>query len=340
MSPARDLRSLPKAHLHIHLEGAMRPETLRELAATDGVEVPPVRDFKGFAAFAGLYVAACDLLSDEARLRRVVREVVEDAAADGVTWIEPTFYSPRYAEQFGSDEAVIDIVIDELRASGRRLGVAGGVIVSADRTVDPDEAVHLAKVAARFAGKGVIGFGLANDETGHPPEPFAPAFSIARDAGLLSVPHGGELEGPESIVACLDECGADRVMHGVRAVESPDLMKRLADEGVCLDVCPTSNVLLSVVSRVEEHPLPRLLDAGIRCSLNADDPLLFGPGILEEYELCRQALGLDDETLAGIAACSFESSGAPEDLIAESLVKVASWLPGAARPGSPDRSTP
>jgi adenosine deaminase len=322
----RDLTALPKAHLHIHLEGAMRPQTLEELAAESGREVPPIRGFDGFAAFAGMYVAACEALDTEARLRRVVAEVVEDAAADGVVWIEPAFYAPRYAGVFGSARAATEIVLDELAASGRRLGVGTGLIVAADRTVDPAEAIEQAKMAASLAESGVVGFGLANDETHWPPEPFAEAFRIACDAGLLSVPHGGELLGPESVSGCIDACGAHRVMHGVRAVEDADLVKRIADLGICLDVCPTSNVALSVVGRIEDHPLGQLIDAGVMCSINADDPLLFGPGIAEEYQICRERLGLDDETLARVATWSLEASAAPPAVIDRHVANIEEWL--------------
>jgi len=304
----------------------MRPSTLEYLAIEDRQDVPPVREFTGFAAFVNLYVAAAGRVNSEARLRRVVREVVEDAAADGVVWLEPAFYSPRYQDIFGSDQASIEVVLDELAVAGRGANVGTGLIIAADRTADPSEALSLARVAASFAGRGVTGFGLANDETGWPPEPFAEAFSIARDAGLMSVPHGGELEGPESIIGCLDSCGAHRVMHGVRAVESPELMRRLADEQICLDVCPSSNVALGVVPMFRDHPLPELLEAGIHCTINADDPLLFGPGILEEYQLCRDELGLDDVTLARIATWSLESSAAPPSLIASGRSRIESWL--------------
>jgi adenosine deaminase len=316
MTVGRSLTELPKAHLHIHLEGAMRPATLQALAAARGIEVPPVRDFTGFAAFADLYVAACTVVGGEAGLRRLAREIVEDAAADGVVWIEPAFYCPRYRSVIGSDAAVIEIVLDELAVAGAELGLGAGLIVSADRTADPAEAVELARVAARFAGRGVVGFGLANDEAGRPPEPFAEAFALARDAGLLSVPHGGELAGPESVRGCLDACRAHRVMHGIRAVEDPRLVDRLVEEGIYLDVCPSSNLALSVVPSIAAHPLRALIDAGVRCTLNADDPLLFGPGIAEEYRLGREELGLDDATLAQVARWSLDGSGAPADVIA------------------------
>ena len=143
-----------------------------------------------------------------------------------------------------------------------------------------------------------MSFGLANDEAIGPPEPYAEAFAIAKDAGLLSAPHAGELAGPESVWGALDTLAPDRLQHGVRAIEDPELVKRLADSDIVLDVCPTSNLLLSVYPSLAEHPLPRLLEAGIQCSLNGDDPLLFGPGLLEEYELARSEMGLDDAALA------------------------------------------
>ena len=146
-----------------------------------------------------------------------------------------------------------------------------------------------------------MGFGLANDETGWPPEPFAAAFAIARDAGLFSVPHAGELAGPASVVGALDALGAHRIQHGVRAVEDRELVRRLADSGVCLDVCPSSNVMLSVVPAIEAHPCPTCLRAGVRCSLNADDPLLFGPNLLDEYKVARAGSASTTSRSAGIA---------------------------------------
>lgn len=322
----RDIVALPKGHLHIHLEGAMRPTTLRQLAEITGIGVPPIRGFKSFKAFGGMYDAACRVLVNEGQLRRLVREVVDDAAGDGVAWIEPAFYSARYVKIFGSNEAAIEIVLDELAGAGRATGVGTGLIVAADRTVDPAESVRLARIAVSFAGRGVVGFGLANDEAAWPPGPFAEAFRIATEGGLIAAPHGGELAGPDSVRACLNHCRAHRVMHGIRATEDPDLVALLAERGVCLDTCPTSNVLLGVVPRLGAHPLPELLAAGVRRSINADDPLLFGPGIADEYELCRDSLGLDDIMLAHVARCSLEDSGAPRELVDTALAGIATWL--------------
>ena len=154
----------------------------------------------------------------------------------------------------------------------------------------------------------MVSFGLANDEVAGPPERFARAFAVAREAGLVSAPHAGELAGPDSVRGALDALGARRVGHGVRAVEDPALVARLAEERVCLDVCPTSNLLLSVVPSLAEHPLARLLAAGVPCSIGSDDPLLFGPGLLAEHVTAREVLGLDDAQLALAARSGLEAA--------------------------------
>jgi adenosine deaminase len=322
----RDLRGLPKAHLHIHLEGAMRPATLHELAAAAGLDVPPIRGFGNFGAFSGMYVAACDVLTSADALSRLTREVVEDSGRDGATWVEPAVYLPHHNARLGSSAEILEIILGAAAEASRANDIGVGIIVAADRTRDPADAVAQARLAVQYVDRGVTGFGLANDETGHPPEPFAEAFAIARDGGLMSVPHAGELDGPASVRGALDALGADRLQHGVRAIEDPDLVRRLADSPVCLDVCPTSNVLLSVVPDIASHPLPALLAAGVRCSLNADDPLLFGPNLLDEYELVRAQLALDDATLAHVATCSIDASGAPAEIQKRTRAGIAAWL--------------
>lgn len=223
-----------------------------------------------------------------------------------------------------------ELVLDALDRFGQELGVGVGLMIAGDRMMEPRECEDQARLAVRYADRGVVSFGLASDERGHPPEPFAPAFDICRAEGLISAPHAGELVGPESVAAALSALGADRVQHGVRAIESPELVSELVARGTCLDVCPTSNAALGVYPRVADHPLPRLLAAGVRCSLNADDPLLFGCGLLDEYELCRAEMRLEDSDLAAMAAASLEASGAPADLIAQGLADIGDWLADGA----------
>jgi len=332
----RSLARLPKAHLHLHLEGAMRPSTLAELAGEHGEHPPGVAaGFASFEDFGPLYRAAARLVRESPRenLLRLVREVVEDAAADGAVWIEPHVNPLTYEADPQAALDVLDAVIDEGCRTAARLGIGFGVLVFARRNADPSEAVATARLAARRADNGVVAFGLAGDEARHPPEPFAEAFTIARDAGLISAPHAGELAGPASVRAALDALGAQRIAHGVRAVEDAALLARLAAEGVVLDVCPTSNVALGVVESLSAHPLPKLLHAGVRCTLNADDPLLFGPGLLEEYATARRTLALTDHQLAAVARTSIESSGAPRTLVEKAITLIGDWL------DTPDHAT-
>ena len=322
----RSLATLPKGHLHLHLEGAMRPSTLAELAAEAGMEVPATSGFGSFTAFSGMYNAACAVLTTHDHLRRLVHEVVADAAAAGAVWVEPATYPDQLRGRLGSGEEVLEVVLEALAAAGAEHQVGTGLMIAADRTLDPADAVAQARLAVRHAADGVVSFGLHNDEVGYPPELFRDAFAIARSGGLLSTPHAGELDGPHTVAGALDALGADRIQHGVRSIEDPDLVQRLAEAGTCLDVCPTSNLLLGIYPSLDEHPLPALLAAGVRCSINADDPLLFGPGLLEEYELCRTRFGLDDAALAGLARTSIEASGAPDALKACAGQAVDAWL--------------
>jgi adenosine deaminase len=171
----------------------------------------------------------------------------------------------------------------------------------------------------------VHALGLSGDEAVASADVFAKAFAVAQDAGLTVAPHAGELAGPESVRAAL-AVGATRIAHGVRAAEDPELLVLLAERGVSLDVCLTSNRLLGIVPSLAEHPLPRLLEAGVRCSLGADDPLMFGAGLLDEYELARSAFGLTDQQLADIARTSVVTSDAPAVLISDAVAGIDAWL--------------
>ena len=333
----RSLLRLPKAHLHLHLEGAMRPTTLAELAGVRCGQPLALGGFTSFEDFMSLYRVAARLVRCGPReiLLRLVREVVEDAAGDGAVWIDPHVNPLTYEDDPDAALDVLDAVIDEDRRTAARLGIGFGVLVFARRNADPSEAVEVARLAAQRAGNGVVAFGLAGNEAQYPPEPFAEAFAIARDAGLISAPHAGELAGPASVRAALDVLGARRIAHGVRAVEDSALVARLAAEGAVLDVCPTSNVALGVVTSLSAHPFPLLLEAGVRCTLNADDPLLFGPGLLEEYETARTAFALTDPQLAAIARTSIESSGAPPTEAQTAVTLIDDWLDAPAQATTP-----
>ncbi|QKV97360.1 adenosine deaminase [Streptomyces sp. NA02950] len=303
----------------------MRPGTLADLAAAAGVPAPGVRDYRTFAEFGARYADAVALVRTESDLRRVVREVVEDAAADGAVWLEPAVNPLAYRGRLGPPGHVLDVLLDEARTSADRLGIGCGLMVTVLRNLPPRTAEELARLAATRAGAGVVAFGLAADEERYAPEPFSRAFATARDAGLISAPHAGELMGEASILGALDALGADRIGHGIRAIESPGLMARLTAEGTVLDVCPTSNVSLGLVATLADHPLPQLLAAGVRCTIGADDPLLCGTGLLGEYTAARDVLGLDDDRLRAVARCSLEASGAPSATVTAALRDIDAW---------------
>jgi adenosine deaminase len=324
----RDLRTLPKAHLHLHLEAAQRPSTLGELLQRYGIPAPPAGDgtFDGFLRIADVVFRSFRRPDEYVRL---VGEMAEDAGAQGAVWLEPgVWLTQGTADRIGlaDPEAVLRALLEAAADAQAATGVGIGFMISASRNRPPEEAVALARLAARYAGRGVVSFGMGGDEARGPAEPFAPAFAIARAAGLLCTPHAGEHAGPPSVLAALNALSARRILHGVRAVEDPILVQRLVDSGVCLDVCPTSNVALSVCRSLHEHPLPKLLAAGVACSLNADDPVIFGCDLLDEYELARRALGLDDPALAEIARNSLRHSGAPDALKREALGRIDNWL--------------
>ncbi|TQS46017.1 adenosine deaminase [Cryptosporangium phraense] len=322
----RDLRALPKAHLHLHLEATMRPQTTADLAAELGVPVPPAGQFHDFTQFIAEYQGLVALLRTPAAVDRLIDEAVEDAAADGAVAIELASTVQHHTGIYGSAEAALDAMLASVGAAAERHGIWAGLIVAIDRTAGPEHARETAALAVKHAGRGVTGLGLHSEERGFPASGFAAEFAAAKEAGLLAVPHAGELVGPISVRQALDYLKADRIQHGVRAFEDASLVAELADRGVCLDVCPTSNQLLRVVPSLGEHPLAALLAAGVRCSINADDPALFGAGLLDEYTVGREALGLDDEKLAACARTSVDASGAPDAVRRRAVAGIDSWL--------------
>ncbi|HEX6579065.1 MAG TPA: adenosine deaminase [Jiangellaceae bacterium] len=340
----RDLKALPKAHLHLHFTGSMRHSTLVELAAKHGVGLPdalvedwPPRlsatDEKGWFRFQRLYDIARSVLRGEDDLRRLLLEAAEDEAVEGSGWLEIQVDPSGYAGRFGGITAFTDLVLDAARSAADSTGVGIAVVVAANRTRHPLDARTLARLAAQYAGRGVVGFGLSNDERRGDVDAFAPAFRIAAAAGLLSVPHGGELRGADSVRACLDSLGASRLGHGVRSGEDPVVLARVVDAGVTLEVCPASNVALGVYPKTSDVPLRQLVEAGARVALGADDPLLFASRLVDQYEIARSAHGFTDTELAALARTSVARSAAPAEVRDRLSAGIDAWLAAPVVPG-------
>jgi adenosine deaminase len=334
---ARPLSRLPKAHLHLHFTGGMRHSTLVDLAREHRVHLPealveewPPRlrgtDERGWFRFQRLYDIARSVVRTEADVRRLLHEVAQDERDEGSGWLEIQVDPSGYAARFGGLTTTVELILDAAAAASAATGVGIGVIIAANRTRHPLDARTLARLAVAHAGRGVTGFGLSNDERRGAAADFAPAFRIAARAGLMAVPHGGELSGPASVRACLDELHADRVGHGVAAVKDQELMERIVSGRITLEVCPSSNVALGVAATPADVPLRPLLNAGVRVALGADDPLLFGRRLSAQYQIARQAHGLSDGELAELARMSVDGSVAPADVRARLRGGIDAWL--------------
>ena len=326
--------ALPKVELHVHLEGSVRPETLLSLARRHGSTGLPdtlagLRDFyrfRDFAHFVEVYYAVCDNLRDSDDFALVAREMGEQLAAQGVRYAEVTFTPFNHTRRGVPVEAVFEGVergrVEAEAATGVRLRWCTDIPgeFGAEAGLETARLV----VAAREAGRldGAVSFGLGGPEVGVPRPQFAEAFAMARDVGLRSVPHAGETDGPQSIRDALDHLGAERIGHGVRCLDDPDLVSRLRDEQIPLEVCPTSNVRLSVVPSLAAHPLPRLLAEGLVVTLNSDDPPMFGTSLRAEYLAAGSVMGLDRSQLADLARAGVRAAFLPEADRAALLAEV------------------
>ncbi|MFD8144514.1 adenosine deaminase [Streptomyces sp. NPDC059708] len=339
MEHVRDLTLLPKAHLHLHFTGSMRPSTLLELADKYGVRLPDAltageppklraTDERGWFRFQRLYDAARSCLREPEDIQRLVREAAEEDVRDGGGWLEIQVDPTSYAPLLGGMIPAVEIILDAVDAASRETGLGMRVLIAANRMKHPLDARTLARLAVRYADRGIVGFGLSNDERRGMARDFDRAFAIARDGGLLAAPHGGELTGPSSVRDCLDDLHASRIGHGVRAAEDPRLLKRLADRQITCEVCPASNVALGVYERPEDVPLRTLFEAGVPMALGADDPLLFGSRLAAQYEIARRHHAFTDAELAELARQSVRGSAAPEEVKAKLLDGIEHWLSG------------
>ena len=334
---ARPLDQLPKAHLHLHLTGAMRHSTLVDLARTHRVHLPAAlveewppelsgADERGWFRFQRLYDTARSVLRTPADMQRLLTEIAEDERAEGSRWLEIQIDPSGYAGRFGGLTPTVELVLAAAADATALTGVGIGVVIAANRTRHPLDARTLARLAVQYGGRGVTGFGLSNDERRGRAGDFAPAFRIAERGGLLAVPHGGELVGPESVRACLDELHADRIGHGVLAAIDDELVKRLASQAVTLEVCPSSNVALGIATRTRDVPVRRLFEAGVPIALGADDPLLFGSRLVAQYGIARRQHRFTDAELADLARMSVLGSAAPDAVRSDLLAGIDAWL--------------
>lgn len=306
---------MPKAELHVHIEGTLEPELAFALARRNGITLPYADEsalkaayaFDSLQSFLDLYYACADVLRTREDFRDLMLAYLERASADGVVHAE-IFFDPQTHTARGIPfRTVLEGLEDGLAEGARRWGIGGRLILCFLRHLSEDECLAALDEAEPYIGR-IHGFGLDSSERGHPPAKFARLFARCRALGKPVVAHAGEEGPPEYITEALDILGARRIDHGVRAVDDPAVLARLAREGVALTVCPLSNTRLCVFSTMGEHSLPQLLAAGVRVTLNSDDPAYFGGYLNDNIRAVQAAFGLDAATWYRLARNSFEAS--------------------------------
>jgi adenosine deaminase len=300
-------RAWPKAELHSHLDGAIRPATAEELARAQGLDLPrPLRlvapaDCPSQAAYISYFDDAIAVLQTAPALERASFELGVDSAAENIEYLEVR-WAPRLHLRAGlSVPQVIEAVLAGLAAAPLR-AVA---IVCAMRQDTPEENIALARVAGTFAGRGVVGFDLAGDEVRHPAAPQRPAFEAARAAALRLTCHAGEAGQPSSVEEALG-LGVERIAHGVIGARDPRIVERVRSEGVVLDLCPTANWKCKAVPTLAEHPLPKLVRAGVRCTISTDSRTVADTTLSREFELASE-MGLSDDEIRRCNEVAYEA---------------------------------
>jgi len=326
----RDLTALPKTDLHVHLEGSIRAATLAQLAAGNGTDLPAdLRDgryeFRDFPHFITQWVAVLQSLRTREDFRRIAVEFCRDEAAQGVRYAEAHFSLPEHGPRVGEWDLPVEGVLEGFADGGSDWGITCALIVDVVRGLDLGLSRRAMEVAVAYAGAGVVGLGLGGSES-HPPEAYEGIFRAGMEAGLHSVPHAGETQGPAGIRAAVAALRAERIGHGIRVLEDPRLVEDLAARGIPFDVCPTSNVMTRVVPSLEHHPLPGMIRAGLTVTLNSDDPAMFSSPVAGEYEAARRVFGFEDSALADLARAGARASFADGETRLQLERGIDEWL--------------
>ena len=322
------LRTLPKVQLHCHLEGTVRPETLRELARLVGLEVPPdVYEFADFPEFLLAFQAVCKALNGPEPFARIAREYVDDAVAQGVRYSE-IFISPSVWSFFhpSIDE---EACVRAIRGALQHDAIDVALICDVTRNFGPQAAVKTVERIAQWTEHGVIGIGLGGDEARFPASLFPEAFERARREGLHAVAHAGEIAGAHSVRDAVEILGAERIGHGIRALEDEAVLAMLVERRIPLEVCPTSNRRTGACPEDQVHPLAQLDAAGVIVAIDSDDPAMFRCTLLDEYALVDQTMGT--AAVVRIARNGIEASFASPERKAELLHALESAAVPARR---------
>lgn len=316
------LQRLPKAELHVHLDGSLRPETLHALSMERGVALPVpdlaslgdymrVDNARNLEDYLARFEITLAVMQDAAALERIAHELVIDSAEDGVRYVEVRWCPSLNTRGALSLDEVVTAVHRGLRRGERETGTVARSIICALRNLGASHAQEMAELAVAHRALGVVAFDLAGGEAGNPARDFASAFAFARAHDLAVTVHAGEGAGAESIRDAVHLCGADRIGHGTRLAEDASLLAYVRDRGITLEVCPTSNVQTRVAPTFAEHPSKVQHEAGVRVTINTDNRLMSGVTLTEEYARCADHLGFDLDTLSALSLQAFDASFLP-----------------------------
>jgi adenosine deaminase len=321
MSQSDFICEMPKVELHVHLEGSIRPPTLLALARRNGVSLPAddlegLRDFyrfTDFAHFIQVYFAISGCLKTVDDFSLIAYEFGADMARQSIRYAEVTFTPHTNVANTGLPFEEILAGLNDGRARARAgFGVEFRWVLDIVRD-NPESRHQVAKWAADAVDRGVVGLGLGGTEQGYPPEWFADAFAVAREAGLHSVPHAGEVAGPESVWGAIRALGAERIGHGVRSIEDQVLVDYLRGHQIPLEVCPTSNLCLGTYASYEAHPIRRLWEQGVYVTVNSDDPPMFSTDLVREYQMLVDHLGFTTGELEQLSLSALRASFLPAE---------------------------
>jgi adenosine deaminase len=339
------LERLPKAELHCHLDGSVRPETLLDLGRQYGVTMPRddaealreymvVRDARSLEDYLARFATTLSVMQTAESLERIAYELATDAWREGVWYLE-TRFAPNLNTRGGLTSAqAVESVIKGLGKAEREHGVVARVIVCALRTLPPTASMEMAQLAVDFRNSGVVGFDLAGAESSNPPSAHAGAFALARANGVACTCHAGEGDGAGSVRDAIHSCCVHRIGHGTRLIEDRELTDYVNDRRITVEVCLTSNVQTRATSSLELHPFPQYVKRGLNVVLNTDNRLMSGTTLTDEYELASRQLGLGFDDLARVAMNGFESAflswGERQELAARARAAIDTLRGGAA----------
>lgn len=325
------IRRMPKVELHVHLEGAITPHTLLDLAIRNAVELPAndvegvaqLFNYRDFGEFLSLFMVLVRAIAHSDDFARLAYELGIDLAAQQVRYAEVMISPMQHLNRLDLYEAIGGIAEGFTRAE-RETGVVLRLVLDHGRQYGPEMAWKVLDVARRARELGVVGWSIGGNEIGYPPEPYAEVFAAAREAGLGLMAHAGEVVGPRSVWGAIDVLGVTRLGHGIRSIDDPALVTTLRERGVVLDVCPSSNLLTGAVRSWAEHPLPRLFEAGVRLTINSDDPTFFHTTLTEEYRRAAIYFGFGIDEICAVVRNAAEAAFLPAAERAALLARIAS----------------